>query len=67
MVDADTVKKIEEGYKTLQSAKDCHSLLKKYFTEDVMNKLKTRKTKLGATLWDVIQSGKIFFSFPPSF
>jgi protein-arginine kinase len=57
MVDADTVKKIEEGYKTLQSAKDCHSLLKKYFTEDVMNKLKTRKTKLGATLWDVIQSG----------
>lgn len=56
-VDADTIKKIEEGYKTLQSAKDCHSLLKKYFTEDVMNKLKTRKTKLGATLWDVIQSG----------
>jgi len=57
MADADTVKKIEEGYKTLQASKDCHSLLKKYLTEDVMNKLKTRKTKLGATLWDVIQSG----------
>jgi len=57
MADADTIKKIEEGYKTLQASKDCHSLLKKYFTEDVMNKLKGRKTKLGATLWDVIQSG----------
>lgn len=57
MADADTIKKIEEGFKTLQAAKDCHSLLKKHFTEDVMNKLKTRKTKLGATLLDVIQSG----------
>jgi len=57
MVDADTIKKIEEGFKTLQAAKDCHSLLKKHFTEDVMNKCKGRKTKLGATLWDVIQSG----------
>jgi len=57
MADADTIKKIEEGYKTLQASKDCHSLLKKYFTEDVMNKLKGRKTKLGATLFDVIQSG----------
>jgi len=57
MADADTIKKIEEGYKTLQASKECHSLLKKYLTEDVMNKLKTRKTKLGATLWDVIQSG----------
>jgi len=57
MADAETIKKIEEGYKTLQNAKDCKSLLKKYFTQDVMNKLKTKKTALGATLWDVIQSG----------
>jgi len=57
MADADTIKKIEEGYKTLQGAKDCHSLLKKYLTKDVVDKLKGRKTKLGATLWDVIQSG----------
>jgi protein-arginine kinase len=57
MADADTIKKCEEGFKTLQAAKDCKSLLKKYYTEDVMNKCKTRKTKLGATLWDVIQSG----------
>jgi len=57
MADAETIKKIEEGYKTLQNAKDCKSLLKKYFTQDVMNNLKSKKTKLGATLWDVIQSG----------
>jgi len=57
MADADTVKKIEEGFKTLQDAKDCQSLLKKYLTADVVAKLKTRKTKLGATLLDVIQSG----------
>lgn len=57
MADADTIAKCEEGFKTLQAAKDCHSLLKKYYTEDVMNACKGRKTKLGATLWDVIQSG----------
>jgi len=32
-------------------------LLKKYLTEDVLNACKGRKTKLGATLLDVIQSG----------
>jgi len=57
MADADTIKKIEEGYKILQNASDCHSLLKKYLTADVVEKLKHRKTKLGATLLDVIQSG----------
>jgi protein-arginine kinase len=57
MADADTIKKIEEGFKTLQEAKGCHSLLHKYFTKDVMEACKARKTKLGATLWDVIQSG----------
>jgi hypothetical protein len=40
-----------------QNAKDCHSLLKKYLTKDVVDQLKTKKTKLGATLLDVIQSG----------
>lgn len=57
MADAATIKNIEEGFKTLQAAKDCKSLLKKYLTQDVVEKLKTKKTKLGATLWDVIQSG----------
>lgn len=57
MADAETIKKIEEGYQILQNAKDCKSLLKKYFTAEVKDQLKTRKTQLGATLWDVIQSG----------
>lgn len=57
MADADTQKKIEEGFKTLQAAKDCKSLLKKHLSEKVVNNNKAKKTKLGATLWDVIQSG----------
>jgi protein-arginine kinase len=57
MADADTQKLCEEGYKTLQAAADCKSLLKKHLTESALNACKTRKTKLGATLWDVIQSG----------
>jgi len=57
MADADTVKKIEDGYKFLHNASDCRSLLKKYLTADVVEKLKHRRTKLGVTLLDVIQSG----------
>ncbi|XGW35587.1 hypothetical protein V3C99_019083 [Haemonchus contortus] len=56
-VPPEIIKKIEDGYQTLQNAKDCHSLLKKYLTKEVVDQLKDKKTKLGATLWDVIQSG----------
>ncbi|KHN76773.1 putative arginine kinase F46H5.3 [Toxocara canis] len=56
-VEAEVIAQIEEGYKKLQDAKDCHSLLKKYLTKEVLDELKTKKTKLGATLLDVIQSG----------
>ncbi|TMS36974.1 hypothetical protein L596_004014 [Steinernema carpocapsae] len=55
--DAFTVKKIEEAYEKLKNASDCHSLLKKHLTKDVVDELKHKKTKLGATLYDVIQSG----------
>jgi len=55
--DPATVKKIEEGYEKLQAAADCKSLLKKHLTKEVVNKCKAKKTKLGATLLDVIQSG----------
>lgn len=57
MASADVIKQIEEGYKILHDAKDCKSLLKKHFSEKVMNDNKAKKTKLGATLLDVIQSG----------
>ncbi|MFH4978212.1 hypothetical protein AB6A40_004921 [Gnathostoma spinigerum] len=55
--DAFTVKKIEESYKVLRESEDCHSLLKKALTEDILDELKYKKTKLGATLYDVIRSG----------
>jgi protein-arginine kinase len=56
-VPPETIKKIEDGFTTLQNAKDCHSLVKKYLTKEVVDQLKDKKTKLGATLLDVIQSG----------
>ncbi|CAN7989587.1 unnamed protein product [Ixodes pacificus] len=57
MVDQATLDKLDAGCKKLQDAKDCKSLLKKYLTKNVFEKLKTRKTAMGATLIDIIQSG----------
>nr|CAD2146934.1 unnamed protein product [Meloidogyne enterolobii] len=56
-VPPDVIEKIEAGYKKLQEAPECKSLLKKYFTKEVMEQCKGLKTKLGANLLDVIQSG----------
>lgn len=56
-VPADTIKKIEDGYAKLQASAECKSLLKKHLTKGVVDKLKSKKTRLGATLLDVIQSG----------
>ena len=53
--------KLNAGIKRLQDAKDCHSLLKKYLSQQVFDDLKNRKTAMGATLLDVIQSGKSWF------
>uniref|UniRef100_A0A1I8BLE9 arginine kinase n=1 Tax=Meloidogyne hapla TaxID=6305 RepID=A0A1I8BLE9_MELHA len=55
--DGYTVKRIEDAYRKLQESEECHSLLKKHFTESVKDKLKYKKTKLGGTLFDVIRSG----------
>ncbi|KAI6182147.1 Arginine kinase [Aphelenchoides bicaudatus] len=55
--DAITLKRIEDAYKTLNAHPECNSLLKKHLTRDVIDKLKYKKTKLGATLYDVIRSG----------
>lgn len=49
--------KLEAAYKKLQDSPECHSLLKKYLTRQVLDEIKDRKTKMGATLMDVIQSG----------
>lgn len=58
-VDEATLKKIEEAYAKLNGpeAAKCKSLLKKHFTKDVLESCKCRKTKLGASLYDVIRSG----------
>jgi len=56
-VDPKVIKEIEDGYKTLQASAECKSLLKKHLTKEVMDELKTKKTKMGASLMDVIRSG----------
>jgi len=58
MVDAAVAEKLDAGFKKLQGAADCKSLLKKYLTQEVYDKLKGAKTaSFGSTLLDVIQSG----------
>jgi len=57
MADPAVVEKLEAGFAKLEAATDCKSLLKKYLTKPVFDELKNKKTALGATLLDVIQSG----------
>ncbi|XP_033324627.1 arginine kinase 1 isoform X2 [Megalopta genalis] len=56
MVDQAVLDKLEAGFNKLSST-ESKSLLKKYLTKEIFDQLKTRKTTLGATLLDVIQSG----------
>lgn len=58
MVDAAVIEKLEAGFTRLQESASCKSLLKKYLTREVLDKLKDRKTGFGSTLLDVVQSGK---------
>ncbi|ORC88158.1 arginine kinase, partial [Trypanosoma theileri] len=51
------LKELEEAFQKLHQADECHSLLKKYLTKEVFDELKDKKTSMGATLMDVIQSG----------
>lgn len=53
----EVIDQLEAAYKTLQDSTECHSLLKKYLTREVLDEIKDRKTVMGATLMDVIQSG----------
>lgn len=59
MADQAVVDKLEAGFAKLQAStpEQCHSLLKKYLTREVLDKNKTKKTAMGATLLDVAQSG----------
>jgi arginine kinase len=49
-------RQLEKAWRTLQSSKS-ESLLKRYLTPEVYEKLKDAKTSSGATLLDIIQSG----------
>ncbi|CAL1543221.1 unnamed protein product [Lymnaea stagnalis] len=51
------VTEAEELFKTLTSATECHSLLRKHLTQAVFDKVKAKKTALGGTLSDCIRSG----------
>nr|XP_045618567.1 uncharacterized protein LOC123770574 [Procambarus clarkii] len=55
-IDEETLQKLEEEYEKLRDM-ESHSMMKKYLTPDVFEKLKRRVTLNGATLLDVIKSG----------
>lgn len=57
MASPEVVEKLEAGFKKLQDSKECKSLLKKYLSKEVFDSLKTKKTNMGATLLDIVQSG----------
>lgn len=59
MADQAVIDKLEAGFAKLQAAtpEQCHSLLKKYLTREVLDKLKSKKTAMNASLLDVVQSG----------
>ncbi|KAK7863469.1 hypothetical protein R5R35_010505 [Gryllus longicercus] len=52
----EVLEKLRQGYECLQ-ASDSKSLLRKYLTREVFDKLKYRVTHQGSTLLDVVQSG----------
>lgn len=56
MVDAAVAAKLEEGFAKLKGS-DSKSLMNKHLTKEIFEAIKGRKTKMGATLLDCIQSG----------
>ena len=60
MVDAAVHEKLEAGFARMQADASCKSLLKKYLSREVLDKLKDLKTGFGSTLLDVVQSGNLF-------
>ncbi|KAM3725757.1 putative arginine kinase [Dirofilaria immitis] len=55
--DAFLIRKVNTAYAELQKDKNCKSLLKKNLTPKILQKLENKKTKLGASLYDIIRSG----------
>jgi len=58
MADATVQEKLEAGWAKMLESAECKSLLKKFLTREVLDKLKTVTTaSFGCTLLDVVQSG----------
>ncbi|VDM97440.1 unnamed protein product [Thelazia callipaeda] len=55
--DAFDIKRTRNAYAELQKAEKCSPLLKRNLTPVILQKLEGKKTKLGATLCEVINSG----------
>lgn len=55
-VSQEVLDKLESEFAKLESS-DSKSLLKKYLTREVFDKLKTKQTTFGSTLLDCVQSG----------
>lgn len=55
--ESEIAEKLETGFNKLQASEQCKSLLKKYLTRGVLDKLKAAKTQMGATLLDAVNSG----------
>ena len=58
MVEPAVLEKLEAAWKKL-CATESKSLLKKYLTQEIFDKLKTKKTSFNSSLLDVIQSGEL--------
>lgn len=56
-VEDSVIQELEEGFNNLRNSEECKSLLKKHLTREVFDRLKTRRSKMGATLLDVVRSG----------
>lgn len=54
MTDPATLQKLEDGFKKLQDAKDCKSLLKKHLTKERFDQLKGLKTAMGKWILFII-------------
>ncbi|KAJ3662669.1 hypothetical protein Zmor_007007 [Zophobas morio] len=52
----EVIRKLEEGFRRLRTS-NSQSLLKKYLTQAIFDKLKSKKTSFGSTLLDCVQSG----------
>lgn len=55
----DVLKTLEAGFQKLEKS-DSTSMLKRFLTREMFDKLKYRKTSFGSTLLDCIQSGEFF-------